>query len=102
MDNGSTDGTAEALKSSYGERVSLVVNETNLGFSRGNNVGIEHARRRGADWVLLLNNDTFVDGRLIDALLETAAAFPDAGILGPKIYYASPPDQIWFGSSYLM
>ncbi len=95
VDNHSTDGTAEAIKSSYGERVSILVNHENIGFSRGNNVGIEHALERGADWVLLLNNDTIVDPGLVSALVEAAVRSPDIGVVGPKIYYSDPADRIW-------
>lgn len=95
VDNHSTDGTAEAIKSSCGETVSVLVNPENLGFSGGNNVGIRYALDRGADWVLLLNNDTIVDPGLVDRLVEAAACAPDVGVVGPKIYYSHPPDRIW-------
>lgn len=95
VDNNSIDGTAAAIKSSFGDRVTVLVNDDNLGFSRGNNVGIDYAMAAGAEWILLLNNDTVVDPGLATALVATATEFPDAGVLGPKIYYFSPRDQIW-------
>lgn len=96
VDNASTDGSVEAIRAAHGERVTIIVNDDNLGFARGNNVGIEYALERGADYVLLLNNDTVVDRTLIDHLLGPFAADPNVGISGPKIYYYTPPDQIWF------
>ncbi len=95
VDNASTDGTAEAIKSSCGDRVSVLINPENLGFSGGNNVGIQHALKRGADWVLLLNNDTVVDPGLVGHLIEAASQSSDVGIVGPKIYYSEPRDRIW-------
>jgi GT2 family glycosyltransferase len=103
VDNASTDGTAAAVRETYGDRVTVIENAENLGFSRGNNVGIRRALDEGADFVLLLNNDTVVDPALVDRLVEVIAESGDIGIVGPKIYYASPPDRIWFagGRIYL-
>jgi GT2 family glycosyltransferase len=96
VDNASTDGTAEAIAEIYGDRFTVLVNDTNLGFAGGNNVGIRHALAIGADYVLLLNNDTLVDSELIGHLAAAISISDDVGIVGPKIYYASPPDQIWY------
>lgn len=96
VDNGSTDGTAEAVRRTYGDRVTIVENPGNLGFSRGNNIGIRRALERGADLVLLLNNDTTVDPALVRCLVGVIRSADEIGIVGPKIYYASPPDRIWF------
>jgi GT2 family glycosyltransferase len=96
VDNNSTDGTLEAVREAYGDSVTVIANDENVGFSRGNNIGIRYALDAGADCVLLLNNDTFVDSQLVSNLVEVLFASPETGIVGPKIYYASPPDQIWF------
>jgi GT2 family glycosyltransferase len=94
VDNASSDGSAGAVAQAFRDRVVVLANDENLGFARGNNVGIGYALERGADYVLLLNNDTVVDPRLIDALLRP---FSDAsvGVTGPKVYYYTPPDRIW-------
>jgi GT2 family glycosyltransferase len=96
VDNGSTDGTADAVRGAYGDRVRVIENSSNLGFSRGNNVGIRRALDDGADLVLLLNNDTTVDPALVRHLADVIRSSGEIGIVGPKIYYASPPDRIWF------
>lgn len=96
VDNASTDGTVAAIRERYGQRVTIIENTRNLGFSIGNNVGIRRALDNGSDYVLLLNNDTVVDPELLDHLVAVAGASQDVGIVGPKIYYASPPDRIWF------
>jgi GT2 family glycosyltransferase len=102
VDNASTDGSVEAIRETYGRDVTVIVNDENLGFARGNNVGIEHALKRGTDFVLLLNNDTVVDPELIDHLLRPFAADPRVGITGPKIYYYTPPDRIWFAGGEVL
>lgn len=96
VDNASTDGSAEAVREAFGDRVSVIVNDDNLGFAEGNNVGIRYALERGADFVLLLNNDTVVDADLIDCMLRPFDGAADIGVTGPKIYYYTPRDQIWF------
>ena len=56
VDNGSTDGSDAAVERDF-PGVELIRTGANLGFAGGNNVGIRRALERGADWVLLLNND---------------------------------------------
>ena len=73
---------------------------TNLGFTGGNNIGIRRALADGADYVMLLNNDTVVSPDLVEKLL---AAFdrPDVGIVGPIVTYFSHPNRAWFaGGTY--
>lgn len=69
-------------------KVKIIDNKKNLGFSVGHNVGIKYAIEHGADYVLILNNDTIIDKNLIANLLETANSNEDAGIVAPKIYFA--------------
>lgn len=65
----------------------IIRNKENLGFAGGNNVGIRYALEHGADYVLVLNNDTLVDKNLIEELLKVADD-KNIGILAPKIYFA--------------
>jgi GT2 family glycosyltransferase len=96
VDNASADDTVAAVRARYGARVAVVENASNLGFAGGNNVGIERALSDGAQFILLLNNDTTVDPAFLDEMLRAMLASDHIGITGPKIYYSSPPDRIWF------
>ena len=96
VDNASTDGTVSAVRDAYESRVTIIENDCNLGFSHGNNIGIRYALENGADYALLLNNDTVVDPGLVGGMLDVMTSAPDIGVAGAKIFYASPPDQIWF------
>jgi GT2 family glycosyltransferase len=96
VDNASTDGTVAAVRARFGDRVTVLSNPSNAGYAAGNNTGIEYALREGADYLLLLNNDTIVDAACIGELAAGLVSFPGAGIAGPKIYYYTPPDRIWF------
>ena len=51
--------------------IQLLEAKENLGFSGGNNVGIKYALENGADYVMLLNNDTLVDPNLVEGMLKT-------------------------------
>jgi len=66
----------------------LIRNVENSGYSGGHNVGISHALSKGADYIVLLNNDTVVDKNLIKELVNQAELNKDAGIIVPKIYFA--------------
>ena len=66
VDNGSTDGSQEAVKERFPEVV-LVQNETNLGFAAGLGQGIKYA---SAEYIAFLNNDTVVDRRWLDELIR--------------------------------
>lgn len=94
VDNGSADGTAEAIRERYTE-VIVLENEENIGFAEGNNVGIRHAMEHDADYVMLLNNDTIVDPEMLTHLIDVAESDPKIGIVGPKMLYFDPPDVIW-------
>ena len=87
VDNGSTDGSDRVVEERF-PGVELIRTGANLGFAGGNNVGIRLALERGADWVLLLNNDAVAEPGLLDALESAAAARPDAGMLACKIFEA--------------
>lgn len=86
VDNGSTDDSVEKLKKQKG--IVLLENTENLGFAGGNNVGMKYAVENGADFVLVLNNDTIVAEDHLVHLIEAAENNPKAGIFSPKIYFA--------------
>jgi hypothetical protein len=95
VDNGSGDGSADAVAARF-LGVELIRTGVNLGFSGGNNVGIRRALARGADWVLLLNNDAVADPGLSAALAAATAERPDAGVLACKVFFADPPDVLMY------
>ncbi|MEW6600603.1 MAG: glycosyltransferase family 2 protein, partial [Nitrospirota bacterium] len=95
VDNGSHDGSVEAIRGRFPE-VTVLETGKNLGFAGGNNVGILYALGNCADYVLLLNNDTIVDPLLIKNFMEASAQTEHGGIYGAKIYYFTEPDRIWY------
>lgn len=82
IDNGSTDGTVEKLKSDFPE-VTVIENNTNLGFGRANNIGLKLALEENSDYALLLNQDAWIQPDTIDRLVHVHQSNPDYGVLSP-------------------
>ena len=100
VDNGSTDGSVAAVRARFPDVEVLELGE-NRGYTGGNNAGIRRVLEAGAEYVLLLNNDTVVDPGFVDALVDAARADPSAGMLNSKMYFFEPRDMLWFaGASF--
>jgi len=94
VDNGSTDGSVRAIRERF-PTVTVLENGENLGYTGGNNAGLRYALGHGADYVLLLNNDTVVAPGFLRRLVDAAEADPRIGLVGPTIYYYDRPAIIW-------
>ncbi len=88
VDNGSEDKFKIQNSKFKIEELKIIRNDQNLGFSGGNNVGIRYALKSGADYILILNNDTIVDKNIIRELVKVADLEERIGIIVPKIYFA--------------
>lgn len=88
VDNGSKDNSAELFKAIYSSnpKITLLINNNNLGFTGGNNLAIRHFIKGDVDYFLLLNNDTVVEPGFLTQLVNVAEADDKIGIVGPKIY----------------
>lgn len=95
VDNGSTDGTAERVRAEF-PGVEVLPLAENRYFAGGVNEGVRHALARGAEAVLLLNNDVVIERGALGILERALAADPRRAGVSPKIYYFDPPDVIWF------
>ncbi len=96
VDNGSTDGSVDAFKLRYEDRLHVLANALNIGFAAGCNQGMQMALDQGADWILILNNDAIVKPDFFSNISQAMTVYPQYDILGPVIYYASDPERIWF------
>jgi GT2 family glycosyltransferase len=97
VDNGSNDGSGDAVAERFPD-VELILAGVNLGFAGGNNAGIRRALDRGADWVLLVNNDAIVEPGIVEALAAAAEARPDAGVLACKVLFADT-ERLWYAGA---
>lgn len=84
VDGASADGSAAMVATEF-PWVDLLAMDENVGFPRGNNIGLERARGR---YVLLLNPDTRVLDDALPALVGYADLHPDVDALGPQVLYA--------------
>lgn len=71
IDNNSTDGTPRYIAEHFPE-VILVGKKENLGFGQANNVGLRYALDNGYDYVLLLNQDAYLQPAAIEELLKVS------------------------------
>lgn len=100
IDNGSPDGSGERLHTAF-PGVAYLQSGANLGYTGGNNRGIQWALESDAAYVLVLNNDAVVEPPAVARLVEAARSSARVGAVSPKILHFGAPDRIWFGGGYL-
>lgn len=81
VDNASTDGTASIIEHGF-PRTHLIKSMQNVGFGRGNNLGLSQV---ASPYALLVNPDAIVSPEAVETLLQAAQDFPDAAILAPRL-----------------
>ncbi len=84
VDNGSTDGTVEAVRQAF-SAVRLVALDRNMGISSGRNAGIRVAR---GDFIFCLDSDASPDPDAISNLVRKFQAEPQVGVINSKIVNA--------------
>lgn len=94
VDNASTDGSAEAIRNAYGEQVTLLVNQENLGGSGGFNTGLRDAFQKGYPYLMCVDNDALLDENAVGNLLAFLQEHPETGIAAAKIYHREAPDYV--------
>ena len=82
VDNASNDGSVEYIREHFPE-IHLIESKENLGFGKGNNLGLRYAYEEGCDYVFLLNQDTLVDPDMFEKLVAVSKRHPDFGIIAP-------------------
>ena len=87
IDNGSSDGSVQSLRERFGSNITILENETNLGYGRGLNVGLEFGfEKNKADYCLIMNNDTILDSRALLELALMAETEKKIGFVTGKVY----------------
>jgi GT2 family glycosyltransferase len=90
VDNASTDGSVDFLKDKF-QDINLIINEKNLGFGAGNNIGI---RASQGEYIMMLNNDTRLDPKCVEELKRSIEKDKGYGACASKILLESDPDVI--------
>lgn len=96
VDNASSDGSVEYVNK-YWPKVKVIRNKQNLGFAGGNNSGLKVAKGK---YVFLLNNDTWVESKLLEQLIKAFDEIPNLGSVQPKIVLMSEKDKLDMCGSY--
>ena len=96
VDNASVDASVDYVQSTFGSdpRVEILALPENRGWSGGNNAGIAHARAAGAEYLLLLNNDTATDTQAIASLVKRMEADSALGALAPRMVLFDQPEVL--------
>jgi hypothetical protein len=99
-DNGSKGEDLKLLRQSYqNTNIIILDNKKNYGFAEGNNIAIRYALNNGADFCLLLNNDTVVREDLLEKML--IGYKKGYQVIGGKINYYYQKNKIWFGGGMI-
>jgi GT2 family glycosyltransferase len=101
VDNGSSDNSPEKIQKNYPE-VEVLKAPKNLGFTGGVNFGIKHIFDRPVDYILLLNNDTYVEKDFLLPLVEAMEADPGVAAACGTIYAYHDKDIIWYAGGHMM
>lgn len=78
----------------------FVKNKTNVGFSKAVNQGIKIALDNGADYILLLNDDAYLDDYCIEHLIKALETDEKSMLAGPTIFYHNAKNKIWHTGGY--
>ena len=95
VDNGSNDGSNKMVKEDY-PMVQLLSLEKNYAYAGGYNKCFNHLKQDPSEYLVLLNNDTEVDSRLLDEFIQATEEFGKDNIYGAKIFYFHERDRIWY------
>jgi GT2 family glycosyltransferase len=94
-DNGSGDGSFEALTARWTGRAAFVRNPSNLGVGGGYNTGIRAALDAGADIIGLFNNDVVAAPDTVERMAECLRSEGWAAA-SPLLTYYHAPERLWF------
>jgi GT2 family glycosyltransferase len=94
VDNGSEDGSLQQLMHLYPD-LHFLKSPNNLGFTGGNNLGMEYAQDNGFEYILLLNNDTVVERDFLSPLVERLKNCTACAAVQPLIYYMHDREKTW-------
>ena len=93
IDNASADDSVAYLKSDWVE-IKLLVNEKNIGFAAGNNLGMKYAINNNFDYVYLLNQDTVVKPDFLEKAVEIGESQKEIGAVQSKLLLYQSQDKI--------
>lgn len=101
VDNASTDETIN-LKKYFGDKISIIKNNTNLGFAKACNIGFAQSK---GDFVIFLNNDIRVKSNfenwVNNLIIKDALVSPNGGLIDYNCSFIKETNQKADGYFYL-
>lgn len=94
IDNASTDGSVDFIRQQFGQTVSVIQNPENFGGSGGFGRGLRMAVEMKYPYIMMLDNDAYVDTDTIGKLQKYLEENPSVGIVGAKIMMTDDPERI--------
>lgn len=82
VDNASSDDTCNVIRQKYGDSVHLIASQDNLGFSKGNNLALEHAT---GDYIFFVNPDVIFIEDIVTPMIRILEECPEVGIVSPRL-----------------
>ncbi len=93
LDGGLSIDAIDAIRRDY-PYLQVIPLADNLGYAGNNNIGIKAALEQGAEWVLVLNDDTVLDGKCLSILMQAGEQDSGTGIVGPMVYHFAEKNVI--------
>lgn len=94
LDNNSALSEQEILEKAI-PHGNYIQTGANLGYAGGNNIGIEMALKKGAEFVCILNPDIEIENNFISPLIEECISNPNIGVIGPRICFHDSKEKIY-------
>ena len=92
IDNASPNDNPDIIKEKY-PYIHYLKTKNNLGFAGGNNVALPHCKGK---YVLFINNDTEVEPKFLEPMVELLESDKTIGMVSPKIHYFHTPNTFQF------
>lgn len=94
VDNASDDDSETVIREQYGDAVSYMHSDTDLGSSGGLNLGIRQALAEGFPYICCLGEEITVEPDTLKIMVDYMASNPRTGLVGGKIYHGHMPHYI--------
>lgn len=91
VDNASTDDTCNVIRGRYGSKVLLIEPGENLGFSKGNNLALQHAT---GEYIFFVNPDVVFVEDIVSPMIRLLDTHPEIGVVSPRLLNADLSYQV--------
>lgn len=100
VDNGSIDDSVLRIQDTF-PNLTIIETEKNLGYTGGNNIGIQYFLKKDIGFIFLVNNDALIAPDTLGNLLSIARIDPRNGFLGPKLLTLEEPKMLLSAGIYM-